>query len=93
MCGPISESKAHETATKDKSDFGDPVSPLPAWLLRTAWATLPEHREVAPTKAPPGHYLTEQPREAPWAVTAEAIHQVLADAPPAAGAAGTRVVR
>lgn len=36
--------------------------------------------------------LTERPREAPWAVTAEAIHQVLADATPATGAAGTRVV-
>lgn len=92
MCGPISESKAHETTTKDESDFGDAMSPLPAWLLRMAWATLPAHHEVAPTEAPPGHYLTERPREAPWAVTAEAIHQVLADTTPAAGAAGTRVV-
>lgn len=46
----------------------------------------------APTKAPLGYYLTVQPREAPWAVAAEAIHQVLADATPAAGAAGTLVV-
>lgn len=66
--------------TKDKSDFGDAMSPLPA------------HHGVAPTEAPLGHYLTERPREAPWAVTAEAIHQVLADATPTAGAAGTRVI-
>lgn len=37
-------------------------------------------------------HLTVRPREAPWAVAAEAIHQVLADATPAAGAAGTLVV-
>lgn len=37
-------------------------------------------------------HLTERTREAPWAVAAEAIHQVLTDATPTAGAAGTLVV-
>lgn len=37
-------------------------------------------------------HLTVRPREASWAVAAEAIHQVLADATPTAGAAGALVV-
>lgn len=77
---------------RDEPDFGDTVSTLPDRLRSTEWATLPAHREVAPTKAPLGYYLTERTREAPWAVAAEAIHQVLTDATPTAGAAGTLVV-
>lgn len=55
-------------------------------------AAFPAQCEVAPMKVPLGYYLTVRPREAPRAVAAEAIHQVLADATPTAGAAGTLVV-
>lgn len=82
---PLEGAKHKIVVTKARPVFGDTIGPLPARLLSVG--NIPSSHQ-----SPPGYYLTMWPREAPWAVAVEAIHQVFADATSSTGVAGTLVI-